>query len=157
MKICIVSCWLAMGIVCLFISSLESLSKIYYIHLETISNGGLQNLGLCLAFIAFEHGGIIIVVTLGLGFFALVQSHRKGWMTTYFKHGSSLEDWYLFYYTPPTPRNKLRGVYSDPYVRPFVHPSDPISNQLLHLDRWTENHETFRNCSLHDAILHVLF
>ena len=33
----------------------------------------------------------------------------------------------------------------------------PISNPLLLLDRWTEFHETFRNCSLHDAILHLLF
>ena len=33
----------------------------------------------------------------------------------------------------------------------------PISNPLLLLDRCTEFHETFRNCSLHDAILHLLF
>ena len=33
----------------------------------------------------------------------------------------------------------------------------PISNPLLLLDRWTEFHENFRNCLLHDAILHLLF
>ena len=33
----------------------------------------------------------------------------------------------------------------------------PISNPLLLYDRWTEFHETFRDCSLHDAILHLLF
>ena len=33
----------------------------------------------------------------------------------------------------------------------------PISNPLLLLDRWTEFHETFRNCSPHGAILHLLF
>ena len=52
---------------------------------------------------------------------------------------------------------KFAGVYSDPYVCPFDRPSVPISNLLLLLDRWTEFHETFRNCSLHDAILHLLF
>ena len=30
-----------------------------------------------------------------------------------------------------------------------------ISNSLLRKDRWTEFHETFRNCSLHDAICHT--
>ena len=42
-------------------------------------------------------------------------------------------------------------------LRSFVRPSFPICNQLLLLDRWTEFHENFSNCSLHDAILHLLF
>ena len=29
------------------------------------------------------------------------------------------------------PPAKFAGIYSDPYVRPFVRPSDPISNPLL--------------------------
>ena len=57
---------------------------------------------------------------------------------------------FFLFVIPPA---KFAGVYTDPYVRPFVH----ISNPLLLLDSWTEFHETFRNCSLHNAILHLLF
>ena len=69
-------------------------------------------------------------------------------LTWYFNHVNLL-------YTPQT---KFGGyIVTDPYVRSFVCPSVPISNPLLLLDRWTEFHETFRNCSLHDAILNLLF
>ena len=56
------------------------------------------------------------------------------------------------------PPQSLRGyIVILMSVRSFVCPSLPISNPLLLLDRWTKFHETFRNCSLHDAILHLLF
>ena len=50
-----------------------------------------------------------------------------------------------------------RKFAGDIMILMSVRPSLPISNPLLLLDRWTEFHETFRNCSLHDAILHLLF
>ena len=49
------------------------------------------------------------------------------------------------------PRAKQRLCHYD------IWGGGPIFNPLLLLDRWTEFHETFRNCLLHDAILHHLF
>ena len=67
-------------------------------------------------------------------------------------HTAISTSWKHYVIIPPA---IFAGVYSDSCS--FVHPSVPISNPLLLLDRWTEFQEIFRNCSLPDVTLHLQF
>ena len=60
-----------------------------------------------------------------------------------------------------TPTNKVAGVYSDPYVRPFVCSSVRLSPSLILYSSKTAEQNFLKLSgivlSLHDAILHLLY